>query len=260
MSFSRAAILALALLAPAGGAGAATIFGPTPYTSVADVPAGFYAGGAPDVLENFDEFVLEDGQFRPDFPDGVGINAVGFIGVGVRFPLGDGVPNFGDPTVDSVGTGGGFGRIAAGGSKDEPELHSPGLRVRGRNPGRSAHCRRHRLDRWTARPLYLRVLRAFGSVRHRSPSRRDHPDTGRRHDLWRKPGRHAQHGRGPVCRSDARGRHPRLHGDVGHGERFELDDLQWGRMAEPPSVIPLPAGLPLLAAGLGLMALLRRRA
>jgi hypothetical protein len=44
------------------------------------------------------------------------------------------------------------------------------------------------------------------------------------------------------------------------GEAFELDELQWGRMAEPPSVIPLPAGLPLLAAGLGLMALLRRRA
>jgi hypothetical protein len=43
MSLSRSAALGLALLAPASGASAATIFGPTPYTSVADVPAGFYA-------------------------------------------------------------------------------------------------------------------------------------------------------------------------------------------------------------------------
>jgi hypothetical protein len=261
MSFSRAAILALALLAPAGGAGAATIFGPTPYTSVADVPAGFYAGGAPDVLENFDEFVLEDGQFRPDFPDGVGINAVGFIGVGVRFPLGDGVPNFGDPTVDSVGTGGGFG----GGSlqvvpRTNPSFTRLGFGFVAATPAdlptavgivwtdglRGPYTFEFfgPLDPFVIEVPVAAITLTLGD----DTIFGENPDGTRNTAEDRFVGvTHAAGIRGFTVTSAT-------------GERFELDDLQWGRMAEPPSVIPLPAGLPLLAAGLGLMALLRRRA
>jgi hypothetical protein len=71
------------------------------------VPQGFYASGAPDVLENFDEFVLVNGIFAPDLPAGVVIDGIGILGIPVA--QGEGVPQTKNPFVDSVGTGGGFG-------------------------------------------------------------------------------------------------------------------------------------------------------
>jgi PEP-CTERM motif len=38
---------------------AATFFGPTPYLSVADIPAGFYGGGVPTLLDNLEDGALD---------------------------------------------------------------------------------------------------------------------------------------------------------------------------------------------------------
>lgn len=38
-----------------------TFFGPTPYLSTADIPAGFYAGGSPTFLEDFEDGTLDGG-------------------------------------------------------------------------------------------------------------------------------------------------------------------------------------------------------
>jgi hypothetical protein len=68
MSRMRATIyttVALGALALSAGAEAAPIFfGPTPYTSQADIPAGFYAGG-PTALENFEDNNLGFGITGP---------------------------------------------------------------------------------------------------------------------------------------------------------------------------------------------------
>src|SRR5258708_4956916 len=54
-------LIACLLLAPGlVRLNAATFFGPTPYLSSADIPAGLYTSGAPTVLENF-----EDGNLDP---------------------------------------------------------------------------------------------------------------------------------------------------------------------------------------------------
>lgn len=51
-----AAACGLALAAQSAHAAAATFFFTnTPYRSAANIPAGFYAGGAPDLLENFED-------------------------------------------------------------------------------------------------------------------------------------------------------------------------------------------------------------
>lgn len=52
--------LAVSAVVFAGGASAATFFGPTPYLSSADIPAGFYAGG-PAFLETFEDGTLDGG-------------------------------------------------------------------------------------------------------------------------------------------------------------------------------------------------------
>lgn len=76
------AVLAIALVCGvASSASAAVFFGPTPYLSTANIPAGFYSGGSPTFLDN-----LEDGTL-----DG-GITASG----------GTSLPGFIVPDVDSV--------------------------------------------------------------------------------------------------------------------------------------------------------------
>lgn len=267
MTFFRAATLGLALLAPAGGAGAATLFGPTPYTGVADVPAGFYASGTPDVLENFDEFVLENGAFRLDLADGVGIDAIGNIGIGVALPLGEGVPQFGNPTVDSVATGGGFGggslgvqpvpnrsitrvffRFFAASIADLPTAVGI-VWTDGPPPPAGGPAQTYTFEFSGFDASFFPV--SLGSV---TLTLGDDTFLGTNPD---------------GSRNTAEDRfvgftHP---GGItgfsvtsGTAGIWELDDLQWGRMAEPPAVVPLPAGLPLLAGPLGLLALLRRRA
>lgn len=44
-----------------GAAGAATFFGPVPYLSGSDVPAGFYTGSGPAFLEDFEDGSLDGG-------------------------------------------------------------------------------------------------------------------------------------------------------------------------------------------------------
>ena len=57
---AAAAVLALTLAAAPAAADEATfVFTDTPYLSEADIPAGFYAGGSPTVLENFEDGVLD---------------------------------------------------------------------------------------------------------------------------------------------------------------------------------------------------------
>jgi hypothetical protein len=265
-TFSHAAALSLAVLAPAGGAGAATIFGPTPYTSVADVPADFYASGAPDVLENFDEYVLQpDGSYLLDLAAGVAIDGIGNVG----FTLAR--PPFGrpfDPTVDSVGTGGGFG---GGAIRVSPRENRSITRVGfGFIAATPADLPTAVGIVWTdglpqppGGPAETYTFAFFGPL---NPFAIDLPvaeitltlgdDTffGENPDGTRNTAEdrfvgvtHAAGIRGFTVTS-------------GPAAVWELDELQWGRMAEPPSVIPLPAGLPLLAGALGLVALLRRRA
>jgi len=53
-------VVAAATLALTSGASAATFFGPTAYTSDADVPAGFYVGG-PTFLDDFEDGSLDGG-------------------------------------------------------------------------------------------------------------------------------------------------------------------------------------------------------
>jgi hypothetical protein len=60
-SSRRVAILATLVLLVHGTTFAQTFVGPTPYRSVADVPAGFYAGGAPVFLDNFEDLALNGG-------------------------------------------------------------------------------------------------------------------------------------------------------------------------------------------------------
>lgn len=266
-TFSCAAALGLALLAPAGGASAATLFGPTPYTSVADVPAGFYASGAPDVLENFDEFVLDpDGRFQLDRPDGVAIDGVGLIGLPVAFPFGEGTPSVFNPTVDSVGTGGGFGggslavqpvpnrsitrlgfSFLAATAADLPTAvgivwtDGPPPPVIG--PAETYSFEFFGLDAFFNVISLAEITLTLGDDTFLGTN----PDGTRNTAEDRFVGlTHAGGIAGFTVTSGTAG-------------VWELDDLQWGRMAEP-SVVPLPAGLPLLVGALGLMAVLRRRA
>jgi hypothetical protein len=66
---------------------AATFFGPTPYLSTADIPAGFYAGGSPAFLEDFEDNALNGG-----------ITATPALGGGGAFFGSD----FGTALIDSV--------------------------------------------------------------------------------------------------------------------------------------------------------------
>lgn len=60
---SKAAIAVMLLLAApfAETTSAATFFGPSPYLSSADIPIGFYIGGAPLALEDFEDGSLDFG-------------------------------------------------------------------------------------------------------------------------------------------------------------------------------------------------------
>lgn len=54
--------ISAALLGNVGQVNAvATFFGPTPYLSTADIPAGFYVGGSPAFLEDFEDGSLDGG-------------------------------------------------------------------------------------------------------------------------------------------------------------------------------------------------------
>lgn len=57
----RSFLSAAALSVVASAASAATVFGPTFYTSTADIPAGFYAGGSPTFLDDFEDGSLDGG-------------------------------------------------------------------------------------------------------------------------------------------------------------------------------------------------------
>jgi hypothetical protein len=261
MSFSRAAALGLALLAPTGGASAATLFGPTPYTSVADVPVGFYASGAPDVLENFDEFVRQpDGSYLIDFPAGVTFGGIGNTGLRLALPFGEGVPQVFDPTVDSVGTGGQFGGASL---SVQPEPNRIVTRIGfGFFAATRADLPTAAGIVWTDGPRGLYTFEFLG--------RNEFFNTITLAEVTLTLGDDTFLGTNPDgTRNTAEDRFVGLThagGITGFSVTsasagiFELDDLQWGRMAEPPAVVPLPAGLPLLAGALGLMAALRRAA
>ena len=60
LRIAAVAMFALAVL-PSTTAAATIFFGPTPYLSSADIPAGFYQGGAPTALETFEDGVLSFG-------------------------------------------------------------------------------------------------------------------------------------------------------------------------------------------------------
>jgi hypothetical protein len=85
--------VALVLTLPSAQTVADTFYGPLPYLSAADIPAGFYAGGTPSGLENF-----EDGNL------GFGILASGgnVFGPGGLTDSVDGD----DGTLDGSGTNG----------------------------------------------------------------------------------------------------------------------------------------------------------
>ena len=53
------ALSALVLLAGGGAQATPVFFGPTSYLSTADIPTGFYAGGSPTALENFEDGSLD---------------------------------------------------------------------------------------------------------------------------------------------------------------------------------------------------------
>lgn len=60
-SRTRLALVAIAVAGIGTSASAATFFGPTPYLSTADTPSGFYAGGVPNALEDFEDQSLDFG-------------------------------------------------------------------------------------------------------------------------------------------------------------------------------------------------------
>jgi hypothetical protein len=74
---------------------AATFFGPTPYLSAADIPAGFYGGGAPTLLDN-----LEDGSLDASISASNGV----VIGPGSYNGFRDSV-DADDGSIDGKGTG-----------------------------------------------------------------------------------------------------------------------------------------------------------
>jgi hypothetical protein len=227
---------------------------------VADVPAGFYASGAPDVLENFDEFVRQpDGSYLIDFPAGVTFGGIGNTGLRLALPFGEGVPQVFDPTVDSVGTGGQFGGASL---SVQPEPNRSVTRI---GFGFFAATR---ADLPTAVGIVwtdgLRGPYTFEFV-----GLNEFFNTITLAEVTLTLGDESFLGTNPDgTRNTAEDRFVGLTyagGITGFSvtsasaETFELDELQWGRMAEPPAVVPLPAGLPLLVGAIGLFALVRRR-
>jgi len=59
--FSPVCALLLTALGVGSAQGAAVFFGPTPYLSAADIPAGLYTGGGPAALEDFEDGTLDFG-------------------------------------------------------------------------------------------------------------------------------------------------------------------------------------------------------
>jgi hypothetical protein len=74
---------------------AATFFGPTPYLSAADIPAGFYQGGSPTLLDN-----LEDGSLDASISASDGR----VIGPGIFDGIRDSV-DADDGSINGTGTG-----------------------------------------------------------------------------------------------------------------------------------------------------------
>lgn len=74
----RTALLASALIVSAACAQAATIVTVTPYLSQADIPANFYAGGAPTFLQDFETGTFTGG----DIGGGITASAGGVIAPG----------------------------------------------------------------------------------------------------------------------------------------------------------------------------------
>jgi hypothetical protein len=60
-SLVHVAVIALLILVLPRTASAQTFFGPTPYLSAGNIPSGFYAGGVPIFLENFEDLSLDGG-------------------------------------------------------------------------------------------------------------------------------------------------------------------------------------------------------
>ena len=103
--FSTLVVIVVFWIVASPAAAAPNFFGPTPYLSDADIPAGFYAGGSPAALENF-----EDGTL------GFGITASAG-GVALPGPLTDSV-DADDGVIDGFGLAGHswyFGPLAASG-------------------------------------------------------------------------------------------------------------------------------------------------
>ena len=61
MKYWTVGLAALAVLLGVGWADAAIFFGPIHYVSAADIPPGFYAGGSPIALEDFEDGSLDFG-------------------------------------------------------------------------------------------------------------------------------------------------------------------------------------------------------
>ena len=217
MKFAGLAIAALC----AGQAQAATSFAVNlPYLSEADIPVGFYAGGLPLFLENFEDGILDGG---------ISVNA----GMQILAPGGitDSVDGD-DGLIDGFGNG---GRSIFGGT----------MRFTFAAPVTAAALV------WTDGSGFatFRVFDAFGDLIDSTPPIPVGDNTF-----------------GGTTRDDRFFGVLSLGGisaiEIGTGGLIEVDHVQYGNafVVEPPvDAVPLPAGLPLLLAGLGTFAALRRR-
>ena len=100
-SLASGSVLLLMLSAAAEGA---SIFGPTPYESQGDIPAGFYAGGSPTFLEDFEDSSLDGGLTVACGPGAIycGITSLsGFPGTPDSVDLDDAVADHSGATGDS---------------------------------------------------------------------------------------------------------------------------------------------------------------
>jgi hypothetical protein len=217
MRFLPLAVLAAAAAAPAAHA-ATFYFSDTAYLSAADIPTGFYSGGSPTFLEDFQDGSLDGGITA----------STGNVLLGA------------EPSIDSVeftdGVGGTWFSFSVKFSFDAPVTAAALV--------------------WTDGAVVNYTFEAFGaggvSLGSIVRTLGDSSFTG---DKGEDRFFGVTDAGGISAISISAG-----------GVPMEIDHVQYGSLAsvEPPpppdpSVVPLPAGLPLLAGAFGLMAVLRRR-